>query len=96
MHGRGRPKRAGGKVGSGADETTKGGKPKKEMIKKYMLVHSHTARRTGATLMYLAGVDLYDIMKVTGHASPKMLKKYIKADSLEVVEKLTDKHEYFR
>ena len=26
----------------------------------------------------------------------KMLKKYIKADSLEVVEKLTDKYEYFR
>ena len=51
---------------------------------------------TGTTLMYLAGVDLYDIMKVTGHASPKMLKKYIKADSLEVVEKLTDKYEYFR
>ena len=77
-------------------ETTKGGKPKKEKIPKYKLVHSHTARRTGATLMYLAGVDLYDIMKVTGHASPKMLKKYIKADSLEVVEKLTDKYEYFR
>ena len=77
-------------------ETTKGGTPKKEKIEKYKLVHSHTARRTGATLMYLAGVDLYDIMKVTGHASPKMLKKYIKADSLEVVEKLTDKYEYFR
>lgn len=46
--------------------------------------------------MSLAGVDLYDIMKVTGHASPKMLKKYIKADSLEVVEKFTDKYEYFR
>ena len=28
-------------------------------------------------------------MKVTGHSSPKMLKKYIKADSLEVVEKMT-------
>lgn len=77
-------------------ETTKGGTPKKEKIEKYKLVHSHTARRTGATLMYLAGIDLYDIMKVTGHASPKMLKKYIKADSLEVVEKLTDKYEYFR
>lgn len=38
--------------------------------------------------MYLAGVDLYDIMKVTGHTSPAMLKKYIKADSLKVVEKL--------
>lgn len=27
-------------------------------------------------------------MKVTGHTSPAMLKKYIKADSLKVVEKL--------
>ena len=59
-------------------------------------MHSHTARRTGATLMYLAGIDIYDIMKVTGHSSPKMLKKYIKADRLEVVRKLTDKYDYFR
>lgn len=28
--------------------------------------------------MYLAGVDLYDIMKVNGHTSPVMRKKYIK------------------
>ena len=76
-------------------ETTKGGTPKKEKIEKYKLVHTHTARRTGATLMYLAGIDIYDIMKVTGHSSPKMLKKYIKADSLEVVQKLTDKYDYF-
>ena len=33
--------------------------------------------------MYLAGIDIYDIMKVTGHSSLKMLKKYIKADSLK-------------
>ena len=72
------------------------GAPKKEKIEKYKLVHTHTARRTGATLMYLAGIDIYDIMKVTGHSSPKMLKKYIKADSLEVVQKLTDKYDYFR
>ena len=76
-------------------ETTKGGVAKKEKIEKWKLVHSHTARRTGATLMYLAGIDIYDIMKVTGHSSPKMLKKYIKADSLEVVRKLTDKYDYF-
>ena len=36
------------------------------------------------------------IMEVVGHASPKMLKQYIKADSLEVVQKLTDKYDYFR
>ena len=76
-------------------ETTKGGVAKKEKVEKWKLVHSHTARRTGATLMYLAGIDIYDIMKVTGHSSPKMLKKYIKADSLEVVRKLTDKYDYF-
>ena len=43
-----------------------------------------------------AGVDLYDIMKVTGHTSPAMLKKYFKAENLKVVEKLTDKYDYFR
>ena len=77
-------------------ETTKGGIPKKERIPKWQLVYSHTARRTGATLMYLAGVDLYDIMKITGHTTPAMLRKYIKADSLEVVEKLAGKYDYFR
>lgn len=77
-------------------ETTRGGTPKKEVFEKWQLVFSHTARRTGATLMYLAGIDLYDIMKVTGHSTPAMLKKYIKADTLEVVEKLAEKYTYFR
>lgn len=76
-------------------ETTKGGTPKKEKKAKYTLIHTHTARRTGATLMYLAGMDVYDIMKVTGHSSPVMLKKYIRADQLDVVTKLTDKYDYF-
>lgn len=56
---------------------------------------SHTARRTGATLMYLAGMDIFDIMKVTGHTTPEMLKRYIKADQLDVVQKHTDKYDYF-
>lgn len=34
--------------------------------------------------------------QVTGHTSPAMLKKYIKASNLKVVEKLTDKYDYFR
>jgi len=76
-------------------ESTKGGKSTIERIPKYKLIHTHTARRTGATLMYLAGIDIYDIMKVTGHASPEILKKYIKADNLDVAEKLSDKYDYF-
>ena len=75
--------------------STRGGVENREMFEKWELVTTHTARRTGATLMYLAGMDCFDIMKVTGHESPQMLKKYIKADELEVVEKLTDNYNYF-
>lgn len=74
---------------------TRGGTVQKEYKHKWELVQSHTARRTGATLMYLAGMDFYDIMRITGHTSPTMLKKYIKADSLEVADKITDKYTYF-
>lgn len=76
-------------------EETNGGTPKKVWKPKYELVHTHTARRTGATLMYLSGMDIYDIMKITGHTSPMMLRKYIKAESLTVVEKITEKYDYF-
>lgn len=76
-------------------ESIQGGKKKVEWIPKYKLVHTHTARRTGATLMYLYGMDIYDIMKITGHSTPQTLKRYIKADSLEVIDKITDKYDYF-
>lgn len=76
-------------------EETKGGTIKMQRYEKWQLIHSHTARRTGATLMYLAGMDVYDIMKITGHSTPVMLKKYIKADQLEVVDKIIDKYNYF-
>lgn len=75
-------------------ETT-GGTPVRVRKPKYQLVHTHTARRTGATLMYLSGMDVYDIIKITGHTSPVMLRKYIKADKLEVVGKIMDKYNYF-
>lgn len=85
---------------AGLDETVrmsaiKGGKKEFFTKKKYELVHTHTARRTGATLMYLYGMDLFDIMKITGHATPQTLKRYIKADELEVVDKIVDKYDYF-
>jgi len=72
-----------------------GGKRQTVTKKKYELIHTHTARRTGATLMYLSGMDFYDIMKITGHATVQNLKKYIKADEIEVLEKIVDKYNYF-
>ena len=67
---------------------TKAGKKITEMVPKWSLVSTHTARRTGATLMYYKGVDVYDIMRITGHRSPEMLRKYIKAEAMDTVRKL--------
>lgn len=57
---------------------TKGATIITEQIEKYRLVTTHTARRTGATLMYLEGVDTLSIMKITGHKTEKEFKKYIR------------------
>ena len=77
-------------------KSSRGGKVTKEYHKKYELICTHTARRTGATLMYLDGVAIYDIMKVTGHTSVTSLEKYIRADKLEVAQKLVLKYDYFK
>ncbi len=75
---------------------SRGGKVVKTYFKKYELIGTHTARRTGATLMYLAGIPVYDIMRVTGHKSINTLEKYIRADKLEVAQKLRNSYEYFK
>ena len=74
--------------------TTKGGEKRTEWVPKCNLIKSHTARRTGATLMYLSGMDVFDICRITGHTSIKTLRKYIKADELDVAEKMR-KYQYF-
>jgi len=51
---------------------------KRQQVPFYELVSSHTARRTCATLMYLAGCPLADIMAITGHAQESTLRKYLR------------------
>jgi len=75
---------------------TKGGTLQTETFKKYELMHTHTARRTGATLMFLSGMNVYDICKITGHSNIKTLERYIKANELETVKKITDTYDYFK
>lgn len=43
-------------------------------------------------MMYLPGMDYYDIMRINGNTSPTMLKKYIKDDYIEIADKITDKY----
>ncbi len=59
----------------------KGGKKTKEIVSRHTLVSSHTARRTGATLLYLDGVPKKQIMMLTGHKKEDTFDKYIRIGS---------------
>ena len=72
-------------------EYTKGGNPRCEILEKWQLVCTHTARRTFATNLYLDGVPAITIMKITGHKSETAFLKYIKI-SQEENAKLLEKH----
>lgn len=65
-----------------------------QTFKKYQLVTNHTARRSGATNMYKAGIPTLSIMKITGHTTEKSFLKYIKITSEENAEILA-KHSFF-
>ncbi len=64
-------------------KTTRGGVTKHTNSKKYELISSHTARRSFASNLYLAGVPPIVIMGVTGHKTEEAFFKYIKITSNE-------------
>lgn len=65
-----------------------GGETKERLVKKYELISSHTARRTGATNLFLLGYTALQIMKVTGHATIESLMEYIKVSLEENADKM--------
>jgi integrase len=75
-------------------EENKGGFKVKKDVKKNELIKTHTARRTGCTLMYLAGVPTIDIMKISGHKTEREFLNYIKVGKEETATNLA-KHPYF-
>lgn len=75
-------------------EKTKGGLVVKETIPKYELIKTHTARRSGCTNMYKAGISSIAIMKISGHKSESEFLKYIKVSKEETAQNLIN-HPYF-
>lgn len=56
---------------------------------RYELVSSHTARRTGITLMYLSKkFNLFQMMYVSGHKTEKVFRDYIKLSSQEIADEI--------
>lgn len=73
---------------------TRGGKRYETIQPKYKFITSHTGRRSGATNMYLAGVDLKFIQDILGHSKIEQTIKYIKVTAEDNAKRLID-HPYF-
>lgn len=73
---------------------TKGGERKEIVKQKCDLVSSHTARRSGATNMYKAGIPLHYIQQILGHSKIDTTIKYLKVTSEETARSLQE-HRFF-
>lgn len=49
-----------------------------ERLPKWQLVHSHTARKTGATLLRLSGASMREIMLIGGWSNEQTLELYLR------------------
>ena len=75
-------------------EKIKGGLKVKTSISKHDLIKTHTARRTGITNLYLAGIPTLAIQKLSGHKTEVNLLKYIKVTKEQNADILA-RHHYF-
>jgi len=73
---------------------TRGGMRVDTIYSKHELVTTHTARRSCATNMYLAGIPTISIMKITGHRTEKAFMAYIKITQEDNAYKLIE-HPFF-
>ena len=76
-------------------EKLRGGMKVKTDVPKCKLICSHTARRTGATIMKIAGFSSIDIMKFTGHKTETEFLKYIRISKEETANSMRN-HPFFK
>ena len=65
-----------------------------EKHQRWELVSTHTARRTGATLLYKSGVPIALCRLCTGHTTDQMFMRYLKIGKEEGAQLLA-KSEFF-
>jgi len=74
---------------------TRAGLKESHTVPKHELVTVHTARRSFATNLYLAGMDILTIKKMTGHHTEKSFLKYIRVSEEENAAKAA-LHKFFQ
>lgn len=58
-------------------------------VPKWKLISSHTARRTGVTLLYLSKkLDIYQMMSISGHRTQHIFESYIKLSKDELADSI--------
>ena len=75
--------------------TEKGGRQVVERKARWSLVSCHTARRTGASLLYKSGVPIRLCRFLTGHTTDQMFLNYLKVGKEEAAEILSGS-EFFK
>lgn len=75
-------------------EVVKGGLKVTTTVPKNKLIKTHTARRTGCTNMFNAGVPTLSIMKISGHKTEREFLSYIKITKEQTAQTL-NAHPYF-
>lgn len=70
------------------------GKTFERTAKAWEKISCHSARRSGATILWKEGVPLSDIMILLGHATEKQTREYIKVTAEEAVLRLADHPHY--
>ena len=73
---------------------TRGDKKITTIYKKYELISTHTARRSGCTNMYLAGIDIYTIMGFSAHKKVQSFLNYVKIKQEENAQRFVS-HPFF-
>ena len=66
-----------------------------EAKERWSMVSSHTARRTGCSLLYLSGVPIKRCMMVSGHSTERVFLSYIKVSREENARMLAD-NDFFK
>lgn len=72
-------------------QQTKGGEKIVQVLEKWQLVTSHTARRSFATNAVKRGIPVQVVMRITGHRKESVFLKYIKLNHFEFAE-IMQKH----
>ena len=69
---------------------SRGTRHETSMVPKWKMVSSHTARRTGATLLHKTGIPVQSLMLITGHRSIQSLMHYLRLTKEENARNLKD------